>query len=151
MKIKGFTISEISIGMILGSFIVIFSFFYLVFLNQHLVLQLNTFEKLNEIKLFQKIISTEFQKNQPKIGPENIIFFVNPSTKKTLSSLHIYSDSIVFQSLSTHVFHLKSQIEYMVTDSSQITMLEFQFPSLPQSPQLRFQKQINPGFLLKSN
>jgi hypothetical protein len=149
MKIKGFTLSEVSIGMILGSLIVIFSFSFLTSLNQNLFIQLDSFEKTHELRLFQNILSTNFQHYNPKLDENNTIIFIT-SSNETNSKLMIYPDSLVYESNHPHVFMFSTEVTFSLLEESYISFAEFKFTDLHQLPNLKFQKEINPGFLIKN-
>lgn len=147
MKIKGFTISEISIGMILGSLIVTFGLTYLTMLNHSTLLQLNSYDKLHEFHLFNTIITNEFKHHEPQVLP-NSIKFLKHGSPEVISLLTFYQDSIVFDSKTHHQFQLKGHINNETSDSK--VLLKIVFPELPNTPELVYIKNTNKGFLLNT-
>lgn len=150
MKFNGFTLSEISIGMLLGSLIVVFGFSFLTFLNQSLFIQVKSFERINDIKMIQAIISKNFRIYDPKLTEENTITF-SSKTNEIESSLQLYPDSIIYKSGKVQVFNLETNFSYRLIDSNLIDSFQLEFKELNAHTFLTFHKEYNNGFLIHPN
>lgn len=150
MKFNGFTLSEISIGMLLGSLIVVFGFSFLTFLNQSLFIQVKSFERINDIKMIQAIISKNFRIYDPKLTEGNTITF-SSKTNEIESSLQLYPDSIIYKSGKVQVFNLETNFSYRLIDSNLIDSFQLEFKELNEHTFLTFHKEYNNGFLIHPN
>lgn len=145
MRIRGFTISEISIGMILGSLIIILGSTYISMLNQNTINQYNTYENLNQLHMLNKIIKREIRLYQPQLTDSRTITFFDCNMNVPRSTLQFYTDSIVFLSNKDFTFHINSS--FIFTQDT-IYSLNILFKNLPNSPSLIFYKDTNAGFKL---
>lgn len=147
MKIKGFTITEISINMLISGIIIIFIISFISYQSKILSNQITIFGQISEIRLIQSIFSQSFIKHNLITGDENHICFHN-NTPICNQEISFYPDSIVVYHPKKHVFKFKNHTNILFLQDTIISSLGITLYVNDSEHQLIYKKNYTNGTLL---
>ena len=147
MKVSGFTITEISVNMLISGLIIIFIISFISFQNRVLLNQIKNFDRTSDLRLLQSVLSQNFSKSSLIMGNGNSICF-RDYTSPCNQEISFYPDSIIIHQPSPNTFQFKNQTDLLFLRDSIISQIDILIYDEDQQYQLTYRKTYTEGELL---